>query len=149
MSRWYRVFGRGEEQPPPEALLEHLRGLGVMGSAHFRGDDDGWTSFEIAPSEGTPPLLLECYLSSEPDIRSELNTWAAWLETCEEGPHHLALMERVIQTKQLYTLLSTLPGADDVRDNLCRFLARTTDGVYHVDGEGFFAADGTLLLREP
>jgi hypothetical protein len=31
---------------------------------------------------------------------------------------------------------------------LCRFLARATDGFYQVDDEGFFEADGTLLVKE-
>ena len=31
---------------------------------------------------------------------------------------------------------------------LCRHLARETEGFYQVDGVGFFAADGTLLVRE-
>ena len=34
-------------------------------------------------------------------------------------------------------------GAD-----VCRFLARATDGIYQIDGQGFFAADGTLLVTE-
>lgn len=147
MSRWYRVFGRGDQQPSPEVLLEHLRTLGVTGPAHFRGDDAGWKSLEFTLAESAS-LVLETYLSTEPGIRAELNTWAAWLETCESNPHHVALMERVIQTKQLFTLLSPAEGTDGFCANLCRFLARATDAVYHVDGEGFCAADGTLLLRE-
>src|SRR5262245_10787246 len=98
MARWYRVFGRGEKQPSPEALLTHLNALGMTGPAHFRGDDDGWTSLEVNSSDGAP-LVLESYASSEPGLRAELNAWAAWLETCESSPHHVALMERVIQTK--------------------------------------------------
>src|SRR5258708_5282618 len=136
MSRWYRVFARGAVQPSPAEVLEYLRHLGVPEAAHFRGDEDGWTRLEFALGEGMP-LVLDCYLANEPDIRAELNSWAAWLEACEQPPHHLALMERVIQTKQLYTLLSPLTGADAICDNLCRFLARTADGVYHVDGVGF------------
>jgi hypothetical protein len=61
-------------------------------------------------------------------------------------------MERVIQTKQLFTLRAAEPS-DAVRiETVCvavgRFLARVTDGVYQVDGKGFFSAEGTLLLRE-
>src|SRR5687768_6861294 len=135
MSRWYRVFGRSEEQPPPEAVLEHLRTLGITGPARFRGDADGWTSLEFNSAGGTP-LVLERYLSTETGIRAELNSWAAWLETCETSPHHVALMERMIQTKQLYTLRSPADETSSFCAKLCRFLARATDGVYHVDGEG-------------
>src|SRR5437762_13528557 len=99
MSRWWRVFGASEEQPRPEDVLEHLNGLGVT-AGRFKGDDQGWTSLEFALAEGVSPLLLECYLSSEEGIRAELNTWAAWLETCDYSPQHAALMDRVIQTRQ-------------------------------------------------
>src|SRR5881275_78737 len=90
---------------------------------------------------------------SEEGIRAELNTWAAWLETCDYSPNHAALMEWVIQTRQLYTLRRPLDHADEVRlervcVGTCRFLAGATDGVYQLDAEGFFAADGTLLLQE-
>jgi hypothetical protein len=152
MGRWWRVFGASEEQPRPESVLEHLHGLGVTGG-RFKGDDQGWTSLEFVPAEGASPLLLECYLSGEEGIRGELNNWAAWLETCDHEPGHAALMERVIQTRQLYTLRRPPDHADEARldrvgESLCRFLAGRTAGVYQVDGEGFFAADGTLLLRE-
>jgi hypothetical protein len=147
MSRWFRVFGWSEEQTSPEAMLNFLHALGATGPAQFRGDDAGWKSLEFILAEGTP-LVLECYLSTEPGIRAELNTWAAWIETCETSPNHLALMERIIQTRQLCTLLSPAEETDSFCENLCRFLARETDGVYHGDGKGFLAADGTLLLEE-
>src|SRR5438105_3952050 len=104
MSRWYRVFGASEGQPHPDALLEQLRDLGVTGPAKFRGDDQGWTTLRFVLAEGFSPLLLSCYLASEADIRHELNTWSAWLETCDYSRNHELLMERVIQTNQLYTL---------------------------------------------
>ena len=147
MTRWYRVFGRSEVQPSPEAILEQLHSLGATGPGQFRGDDAGWKSLEFTLAEAMP-IVLECYLSSEPGIRAELNTWAAWVETCESSPNHIALMERIIQSKQLCTLLSPAEETDCLCENLCRFLARATDGVYHVDGKGFLAADGTLLLEE-
>ena len=153
MSKWYRVFGAGAEQPPPAALLEHLRALGVEEPAHVRGDEDGWTSAEIVLAEGVAALVVDCFLTTEPGIRAELNNWAAWLETCDYSPNHTALMERVIQTRQLYTLRRPLDHADEVRlervcEGICRHLAAATGGIYQADGEGFFAADGTLLLQE-
>jgi hypothetical protein len=153
MSRWYRVFGRSEEQPRPEVVLEHLNKLGVSGPAHFRGDDAGWTSLRFELFAGVSPLELECYLASEPGIRADLNAWAAELEACDYSPNNLLLMERVIQTKQWYTLRQPLDHADEVTLDrvctaLCQFLANATDGVYQIDSEGFFAADGTLLLQE-
>jgi len=153
MSRWYRIFGRSEQQPAPAALLEHLHELGVADGAHCRGDEEGWTSVEVSLAEGFSPLQVECFLASEPGIRAELNNWAAWLETCDYSPSHVSLMERVIQTRQLYTLRRPIDHPDEVRLErvsvaICRFLAAATEGVYQSDGEGFFAADGTLLLQE-
>jgi hypothetical protein len=153
MSRWYRVFGAGEVQPHPDALLEHLRELGVTGPAHFRGDEQGWTSLEFVLAEGSSTLLLSCYLASESDIRHELNTWAAWLETCDYSRNHELLMERAIQTKQLYTLRRPQDQTDEARldricKSLCRYLAQVTDGVYQCDQHGFFGPDGALLLQE-
>ena len=147
MSRWYRVFGSADEQPRPEGLLELLHTRGVTSPARVRGDEDGWTALEVVLAEGAAPLLIECFLVSEPGIRAELNNWAAWLETCGDSPRHAALMERVIQTRQLYTLRPP-QGSDGVCVDLCRHLAAATDGVYQADGEGFFTADGTLLLPE-
>ena len=153
MSRWYRIFGRAEQQPTPAALLEYLRELGVAGPLHFHDDEEGWTSVEVPLAEGFSPLNLECFLASETGIRAELNNWAAWLETCDYSPNHAPLMERVIQTRQLYTLRRPLDHADEVRlekvcVGICCFLATQSDGIYQADGEGFFAADGTLLLQE-
>jgi len=143
MSHWYRVFGAAEEQPPPQALLDRLHELGLTAPAQLRGDEDGWTALTAGSLE------VECFLAAEPGIRAELNNWAAWLETCDTNPPPTALMERIIQTRQLYTLR----GSDDAEGErvciaLCRHLAAATGGVYQADGAGLFAADGTLLVRE-
>lgn len=149
---WYRVFGRGESSPAPAALVEHLRAAGLAVEGHFRGDDLGWTAGELRLGPGTP-AYLERYLTGEDDLRDDLNTWAAFLETCDYSPNHGVLMERVIQSAQLITLRRPIDLADEVSlDRLCletcRFLAAAVDGVYQIDGEGWFAADGTLLLQE-
>ncbi len=60
-------------------------------------------------------------------------------------------MERIVQTRQLFTLgrpAGDAPLLDDVCLALCRFLAAAADGVYQIDGRGFFAADGSLLVRD-
>src|SRR5262245_55069313 len=134
MSRWYRVFGTSEAPPDPAALLEHLRRRGVEAEGHFRGDDQGWFRAELVLAPGAPPLELERFLSSEEGIRAELNTWAAWLEAAD-SPHSARLMRHMIGTRQLFTLRQ---AADEGAVALCRFLAGATDGVYQVDGAGFF-----------
>ncbi len=102
MDRWYRIFGGNDAQPAPAALLEHLQGIAAGARGDFTGDDAGWYAAVI--HAGGMALDLERFLVTEEGIRAELNNWAAWLETCADNPNHAPLMERVIQTRQLFTL---------------------------------------------
>ena len=152
MSRWYRVFGTNDAPVEPARLLEEARRLEPDVSGRFRGDDLGWFRADLVVPDEDEPVPVERYLSGEEDIRRLLNTWAAWLE--ETGrPEAVRLMQHMISTTQVFTLGPLDPDADPALDQLCtglcRFLARATAGVYHVDGGGFFAPDGTLLVPEP
>jgi hypothetical protein len=152
MEVWWRVFGTSEAEPAPAALLEHLQQQGFEVSGRFRGDDHGWFAVEIAFANGIPALNIERYLTGEDDIRNELNAWAAWLETCEGSPYAVELMQQMIATKQLFTLKQPVSMAGVVArwtacPTVCQFLARVTTGVYQVDEQGFFAGDGTPLVR--
>ena len=100
-----------------------------------------------ADIEASTPLTLECFRADEEGIRAELNSWAAFLETCD-GPHHIPLMERTIQTKQLFTLHDPTDEAPFACITLCRHLASITAGFYQIDDIGFFDAAGTLLVEE-
>lgn len=143
---WYRIFCASGVSPAPEALLQHLNEIALV-AGHFHGDEDGWFRAQLVVADTT--LLLERFLSSEEGLRAELNSWAAHLETCGDGPGIIRLMERMIQTRQLFTLEQ--PGQNDassVSVALCRFLANTAEGVYQIDGHGFFTADGALLVRD-
>jgi hypothetical protein len=150
---WSRVFGRSDVTPEPAALLGHLRSLGLPYAGQFRGDDLGWTGGELIVQAGATPVDIERYLTATDDLRDDLNTWAAWLETQDHEPRHRTLMEDVVATRQLITIRRPPDRADEatldrVCTVLCQWLATRTDGVYQVDGGGFFAADGTLLLHE-
>jgi hypothetical protein len=150
---WYRVFGKTETAPDIEKLLEELFILGIAPRAVIRSDEQGWLGVEFTLTEGATPLNLERYLSSEPDIRHELNTWAAMLETMDYSPNHVPLMQHMISTKQVFTLRKPIDHPNEVLLDkaciaLCQYLSGCTDGVYQEDGQGFFAADGTLLLQE-
>jgi hypothetical protein len=146
---WFRVFGASDVEPDPAALLEHLHGQGTAVSGQFHGDTLGWFRVELTSPDGPNSLTLDRFQVKEDDIRDELNTWAAWIETAEENPHHRRLMQQVISTVQLFVLESPGDGAYPAWCIiLCRFLARLTAGVYQVDREGFFDADGTLLVSE-
>jgi hypothetical protein len=157
MSQWFRVFARGAAAVEPAALLEHLHGLGFAVAGHFRGDDRGWFRAELVFAANAPPIIVERYLADEEGVRLELNTWAAWLEEQENNTHALPLMERLIITKEAFTLHHAAEDADDFEDTAtverlcltcCRYLAAATDGVYQADHHGFFAADGTPLVPE-
>ena len=150
---WHRVFGKSEIEPGPSRLVEHLHAQGIIIEPHFKGDELGWTSGELRlPGAGTP-IMLARYLASEDDIRDDLNAHAAELETCDYSPNHAQLMRHAIQTKQLITLRKPIDVADEVTlervlDESCRFLAQATEGVYQIDGRGWFAINGELLLQE-
>jgi hypothetical protein len=149
---WYRVFGRSDVEPSPAALTAHLHAAGLVAEPHFRGDDLGWTEGELRLPVGSP-VLLGRYLAREDDLRDDLNAYAAELETMDYSPNSGPLMERVIQTKQLVTLRKPVDVADEVLlekvlEEAVRFLARATDGVYQIDGQGWFAAGGELLVQE-
>jgi hypothetical protein len=157
MSQWFRVFGCGGAAVEPAALLEHLHGQGLAVAGHFRGDDRGWFRAELVFAEDAPPVVVEHYFADEEGVRRELNSWAAWLEEQEANPHALPLMERLIVTRQLFTLHQPDEDADDLGDaalverlcvTCCRYLAAATDGVYQADHHGLCAADGTLLVPE-
>lgn len=150
---WYRVFGLSEAEPSPVALAAHLHAAGLQVEPHFKGDDLGWTSGELRlPGTGTP-VMLQRYLAGTDDIRDDLNAYAAELETCDYSPNNGTLMQHTIQTKQLITLRKPLNEADEVLlekvlEAVCRFLAASADGVYQIDGRGWFTAAGELLLQE-
>jgi hypothetical protein len=150
MSPWYRVFAANDVHPEPAALLAHLHGAGLPVTGRFRGDDQGWFRCELLPEKGGA-VEIDCYLATEEGIRQELSTWAAWLETTPPGAVQDRLMLHVIGSRRVLTV----HAADDAEGEtaalclaVCRFLAAATDGVYQVDGQGFFAADGALLVAE-
>jgi hypothetical protein len=149
---WYRVFGRSELEPAPLALAEYLHAAGLAIEPHFTGDDLGWTTGVLRLPVGSPVLLAR-YLTGEDDLRDDLNAYAAELETMDYSPNSAPLMERVIQTKQLITLRKPVDAADEllldrVLEAAVGYLATLTDGVYQIDGRGWFAPSGDLLVQE-
>jgi hypothetical protein len=151
---YLRVFGLQESAIEPVEVLEWANAAGLPVTGHFRGDEAGWFACELVFTDrDESPILLDRYLAQRDDIRDDLNTWAAWLETADYSDQHQRLMEHVIAVKQLFTLRRPFDHADEIRlDRLCvglaQWLAQRTEGVYQIDHKGFFAADGTLLLTE-
>jgi hypothetical protein len=150
---WFRVFGSRDTAPEPADFLKHLHEFGVPVPGHFGGDDQGWFRADFEYEPGTPPLRLNRYLVVEEDLRDELNAWGAWLESLEEHPNTVKLMQKVIGSQQLFTLECPRDRFEEelVRKlclTVCQYLARETEGVYQVDRQGFFAANGKQLVSE-
>jgi hypothetical protein len=150
---WYRIFGRSTNEIKPADVLAHLHAAGVTATARFRGDDLGWTAAEISTHADDSPLMIERYLANEDNLRDDLNTWAGYLETLNYSPHHLVLMERMIQTQQLITIRKPVAHSNEVAiERLCEILTRLfaseLDAVYQIDGIGWHDSDGTLLITE-
>jgi hypothetical protein len=149
---WYRVFAMTDEEMQPAELLDGLRQEKLdMQAHHFRGDDAGWFEAELVLDNLT--LILSRFLVSEKGVRDELNTWAAWVEEQEGNPHRDNLMRKLIAARQVFA--AELPEGEkadaplsQLALALCRLLATRTGGFYQVDGAGFFAVDGTLLIAE-
>src|SRR5438105_1875662 len=95
---WYRIFSAEAAEPRPDALLAHLNRAAII-SGDFHGDDTGWFHADLVC--GDSGLSLDRYTADEEGIRAELNSWAAHVESCGGQEE---LMERIIQTKQLFTL---------------------------------------------
>ncbi len=146
MERWYRIFGGG--QPcDPETLITSLLAAGFEATAAIHSDAAGWFQAEFTFTNG-PTLIVDRYRCDEDGIRAELNSWAAWIETRGDNPLHVRLMERLIQTAQLFTLVAETDDADRLCECLSRILAAMTGGIYQIDGRGLFDAEGTLLVAE-
>ena len=149
MGLFYRVFGRGDLVPPAERIHDHL---GASAEATVHADETGWYRIDLRIGPGGP-LSLERYALEDDGFRAELNTWAAYLETCDYSTHHTRLMEWVIQSRQLFILRKPIDCPDEARAerlcrDLCQWLATQVDGIYQIDDVGFHAAGGTLLVAE-
>lgn len=150
---WLRVFAPTTGEVPASAIAERLAAAGVSVVPHFKGDALGWTTGELHLPKGGTPLLLARYLTKEDDLRDDLNSHAAELETMTYSPNAVPLMERVIQTQQMVTVRKPLDHPDETLvekacETLVRFLAKQTGGVYQIDGRGWFAATGERLVEE-
>lgn len=150
---WFRVFGTKETAPEPADFLKHLRDAGVAAPGHFGGDDQGWFRVDFEIEAGAAPLRLNRYLVVEEDLRDELNAWAAWLESLDEHPNTVRLMQKVVGSQQLFTLDCPRDRYEEEVSRqlcvaVCQYLSRETEGVYQIDRQGFFAPNGKQLVSE-
>ena len=151
---WHRVFARSDVVLSASDLVAHLHAAGLPVVPHFKGDDLGWTGGDLVLPGGGTAVHIDRYLTEINDLRKDLNSFAAELETMDYAkPHNVSLMERVIQTRQLFTYRKPIDHSDDaILEHLCetlaQFLATQLDGTYQIDTRGWFAADGTLVVQE-
>jgi hypothetical protein len=145
---WGRVFASTESAPNPDELAERLGALGHVADAKAEADERGWFHIELATECGA--IAIDRYLADE-GIRDDLNTWAAWLEI-HAGAHAERLMQHTISTQQLIVVHLRRPDpppeAALLLHHVLTCLSRAADGVYQIDGHGFFDECGTLLVAE-
>lgn len=150
---WLRVFGRSNQIPSPVLLVQTLHDKKLPVVPQFKGDDLGWTEASFAFDQGSP-ILLSRYLTKEDDLRDDLNSYAAELEGYVSfQPAAGSLMEHTIQTQQLITIRKPVDHANEVKleevcEVICQILASQIDGVYQIDGRGWFTADGHRMIQE-
>jgi hypothetical protein len=135
--------------PQPVDLQHFLHGQGIGGPLAVTGDDLGWLSIEFQVAEGT--IRIERFLTEEDELRDELDTWAGWIESQPATVTTTELMQRIISTRQVFTIRSVPAVEGETQDNsemVARWLARASQGVYQVDGRGFLGPSGELLLGE-
>jgi hypothetical protein len=154
MNSWYRVFGETDAQPDVVALAGALQSVAPGSQVYVvQGGERGWQRLELRLADDEASLFVDRFWRDEEGIRAELQAWAAWLETCADHPYHEVLMQHMTSTRQVFTLQRSIdqesnPLLEQVCVTICQVLARATEGVYQIDGQGFFTADGMLLLRE-
>ncbi|HVK13012.1 MAG TPA: hypothetical protein VM597_29940 [Gemmataceae bacterium] len=149
---WYRVFCRADVAPAPAELLAALESEGLSIRGDFRGDDLGWTAVAISLGPGTP-VQVERYLADADDLRDDLNSWAAYLETLDYSPNNGRLMEHVFQSRQMVTVRRPLDHPNEIEAEracltIARLMAFAADGIYQVEGDGWYDGSGELLLKE-
>ncbi len=145
---WYRVFGTSDAGLEPGSLLGMMNASSYPVRARFGVDDAGWYQAEIIREDADEVYDLQRYFAEEEGIRDDLNTWAASVELVD-SLHQTSLMQHFISTSQLFTLHATQGQPDEqFCRRLCQLLARATEGIYQVDGWGYYSASGDFLAPE-
>lgn len=146
---WFRVFTNRDQVPAPEAVAESVRDRFPQMQVKFIVDAEGWLEVEIIDPITSRTWKLCRYSRDADDIRGELQSWAAWIEWQPPSPQQQRLMEHIMTAKQVFTFdADEDPTSEQLGLVVVGFLARAGDGVYQIDGRGFFAAEGDLLLAE-
>jgi len=136
-------LARHDGLPHPSPLPPSTGGEGVERKA---------CGLETAPLDSGSYLEIERYLVREEGLRGDLNSWSAWVEAQPPNPAQDLILDALVSTVQFFTLReATAEELDDPSGAClaaCKWLARETNGIYQVDGQGFFDVNGNLLLAE-
>lgn len=149
---WLRVFGQNDSIPSITDLCESLLAAGFRVVPEVRGDDLGWTECHLFLAG--VPIGMARYLTDVDELRDDLNAYAAELEALLDiQPAAGRLMERVIQTRQLITIRRPLGHPNEsAMESCCRLiadtLAKSTDAIIQIDGQGWFEAHGQQIIQE-
>lgn len=146
MQRWLRVFSAASTEPNVAALENELRRRWPGLTLAVVGDDQGWYECSVLIAEKPSGCVLQRYLREEEQVKGELSAWAAWVEEQPPGPNNELVMARLATAQQVFTL--TMGSDVQLARAAAQWLATATDGIWHEDADGFFAADGTMLLRD-
>jgi hypothetical protein len=144
---WYRVFTRSAASIQPAIVLAGLVYDGAPVQGQFQADEHGWFRCELVVAAGALPIALECFRVFEEGVRPEVLSWAAYVETID-SPHSVELMELLNAASQVFTVQQADVRTADLLKGLCLNLARAGDGVYQIDGEGFFWPNGARAIGE-
>ncbi|MCS6975473.1 MAG: hypothetical protein NZM31_00505 [Gemmatales bacterium] len=146
---WFRVFANSEVVPSPETIAEGVRQTFPHLRLTFTADEEGWLECDLSDPATGKHWLLRRYSRKSDDIRGELQSWAAWVEWQPPSPHQQPIMERLMTAQQVFVFGADAdPVSDHLGLTLMQFLADCCNGIYQIDGRGFYAADGQLLLAE-
>ncbi len=148
---WHRVFGILEDEPGTAHLCAELARNGVDVRPAFRGDDLGWFEARLELVGRSAVLQVNRYLVAEERMRSDLNSWCAWLETLPEGASRDSVLDSLVATTQVFTIFEDAldeEAASPACGILTRWLAQKLGGVYQIDGKGFFDSSGRLMVEE-
>lgn len=147
MHHWHRIFGTLTILPSPEAMLALVRRFFPAAELRLEMTGHGWQRAEFRLS---PPLVLSLtrYLREEEGIRGELQAWATAVEEQVDTPAQEILLRQVATAQQIIALDPPESSVFPLAFALCRHLAAMMEGVFQIDGRGYFDAAGNTLLAD-
>jgi hypothetical protein len=148
---WCRVFSANETMPQPASVQQFLAAKGIDAPLVVTGDDLGWTSIEFGDGQSQEGLRIDRYLTDEDELRDELDTWAAWVESMSNDLDAIGLMQSIISTRQLFTIRANEREESSINElqvQIGQWLAQETNGICQIDGLGFFSSTGSNLLAD-